>query len=525
MLHPHPYSRLWSLAASVALILPMVQAQSAGTSADHTPTSSAESLTTTTTTTPVITTTTAAATTTTTTTTTTLLPITTTTTTTTILPITTTTTVPIITTSASTTQHTNPVTLPHFSSTTTTTTLSSTTSTTKLTPSPGSSSSSPDNNVPVIVGSIAGVAALAIILITSISCYRRRRRRANRELTFDALGLGSTTGKRNTLPFTSNKPAGAIGLNSVTSGGYDDDDGYGYDMQSHVNGGYPSPRHNQGYGGNNNINSNHFNAGYDAYGQGVHPTIFNEDQHHGVAAYTTASSMSRSRMGFDQNLPEVMYRNGEEDQVAAAATGYYDDTGYDVAWNQQIDPHGQGYGQGGYVNGLWVANPEGQYYQDQYQQHPQQQQHHEEFYDEPLDPLTPPAPSRPVITSAQSKSENRNSYSNNPQAILPATSAVGGSSSGDGGVQLRSHDLFVETSQAAATSGRKSQSPPQSPQTATARLKEMRSMELVRQSPRPSGEAGRTYADDVQGSGSPTSPGANLNGQKSLRSHRRENWP
>lgn len=27
MLHPHPYSRLWSLAASVALILPMVQAQ------------------------------------------------------------------------------------------------------------------------------------------------------------------------------------------------------------------------------------------------------------------------------------------------------------------------------------------------------------------------------------------------------------------------------------------------------------------------------------------------------------------
>ncbi|KAF9385193.1 hypothetical protein CPC16_008079 [Podila verticillata] len=400
----------------------MVQAQSAGTSADHTPTSSAEPLTTTTTTTPVITTTTAAATTTTTTTTTTLLPITTTTTTTTILPITTTTTVPIITTSVATTQHTNP-------------------------------------------------------------------------LTFDALGLGSTTGKRNTLPFTSNKPAGAIGLNSVTSGGYDDDDGYGYDMQSHVNGGYPSPRHNQGYGGNNNINSNHFNAGYDAYGQGVHPTIFNEDQHHG------------------------------EDQVAAAATGYYDDTGYDVAWNQQIDPHGQGYGQGGYVNGLWVANPEGQYYQDQYQQHPQQQQHHEEFYDEPLDPLTPPAPSRPVITSAQSKSENRNSYSNNPQAILPATSAVGGSSSGDGGVQLRSHDLFVETSQAAASSGRKSQSPPQSPQTATARLKEMRSMELVRQSPRPSGEAGRTYADDVQGSGSPTSPGANLNGQKSLRSHRRENWP
>ncbi|KAF9377697.1 hypothetical protein CPB97_009999 [Podila verticillata] len=525
MLHSHPYSRLWSLAASVALILPMVQAQSTGTSADHSPTSSAAPPATTTT--AAITTTTTAETTTATTIVTTLPPITTSatattaTTATTIPPITTTTTVPVITTSTATTQRTNPVTVPHSFSTTTTTTLYSATSTTTLRPSPGSSSSSPDSNIPVIVGSIAGVAALAVILITSISCYRRRRRRATRELTFDALGLSSTTGKRNTLPFTSNKPAGAIGLNSVTSGGYDDDDGYGYDMQSH-GGGYPSPRHNQGYGGNNNIiNSNQFNTGYDAYGQGVHPTIFNEDQHHHGGAYTTASSMSRSRMGFDQNLPEVMYRNGEEDQVAAAATGYYDDTGYDVAWNEQIDPHGQGYGQGGYVNGLWVANPEGQYYQDQYQQHPQQQQHHQEFYDEPLDPLTPPAPSRPVITSTQSKSENRNSFGNNPQAILPATSAVGGGS-GDEGVQLRSHDLFVETSQAAASSGRKSQSPPQSPQTATARLREMRSMELVRQSPRPSGEAGRTYADDVQ---SPTSPGANLNGQKSLRSHRRENWP
>ncbi|KAG0324886.1 hypothetical protein BG000_002007, partial [Podila horticola] len=332
-------------------------------------------------------------------------------------------------------------------------------------------------------------------------------------LTFDALGLGTGVGKRNTIPFASNKPAGAIGLNSMTSGGYDDDD-YGYDMQQQGNG-YPSPH--QSY---NNNHQQQFNAGYDAYGQGVHPTIFNED--HLGGAYATASSMSRSRMGFDQNLPEVMYRNGEEDQVAAAATGYYDDTGYDVAWNQQMDPTGQ-YGrggQGGYVNGLWVANPEGQYYgQDQYQD-PYQQQHHQEFYDEPLDPLTPPAPSRPVITSAQSKlgEANRNSVSN-PQAILPATSAVGGSE-GEG-PQLRSHDLFVQTSEApAVTSGRKSQSPPTSP---TSRLREMRSMELASPTSRPSGEGGRTYADDVEPSGSPTG-GANLNGQKSLRSHRREDW-
>ncbi|KAG0349636.1 hypothetical protein BG005_010874 [Podila minutissima] len=487
-----PSHRLLSLAASVALILPVVQAQSNTTSVVQPPTSEP----------PTSTSTTTAATT---------VP--------TIPTIPSTTTVPIIPTTTTSTR-TTAVTVPR--STTTSTTLTSTT--TLLPPTPGTSTSSSNNNIPVIVGSIAGVAALAIILITSISCYRRRRR-ANRELTFDALGLGNTGGgKRNTIPFSSNKPSGAIGLNSVTSGGYEDDD-YGYDMQQQGSGnGYPSPH--QPYN-NSHQHQQQFNNGYDAYGQGVHPTIFNEDHHHGGGgAYATASSMSRNRMGFDQNLPEVMYRNGEEDQVAAAATGYYDDTGYDVAWNQQMDPSAQyGHGQGGYVNGLWVANPEGQYYgQEQYQDPYQQQQHQQEFYDEPLDPLTPPAPSRPVITSAQSKNgDATNRHSFNPQAILPATSAVGGSE-GEGS-QLRSHDLFVQTSEAPpAVTGRKSQSPPASP---SSRLREMRSMELARQSPtsRPSGEGGRTYADDVQGSGSPTGAGgANLNGQKSLRSARREDW-
>ncbi|KAG0010204.1 hypothetical protein BGZ82_003555, partial [Podila clonocystis] len=483
---------------------------SSGTSVPNTPTSTAEPPTSTN----AATTTTAPTTTTTTTTTTTIIPPTTTITTIPTIPITT--TVPTIPTTTTSSIRTTPTTVRH--STIPSTTLISTTTTLLPTPGGSSSSSSSNNNIPVIVGSIAGVAVLAIILITSISCYRRRRR-ANRELTFDALGLGNTGGKRNTIPFSSNKPAGAIGLNSATSGGYDDDD-YGYDMQHQGGNGYPSPH--QSY---NNQHQQQFNTGYDVYGQGVHPTIFNED-HHG--AYATASSMSKNRRGFDQNLPEVMYRNGEEDQVAAAATGYYDDTGYDVAWNQQIDPNAHyGHGQGGYVNGLWVANPEGQYYgqeqyQDPYQQQQQQQQQHHEFYDEPLDPLTPPAPSRPVITSAQSKlGENRNSF-NNPQAILPATSAVGGSE-GEGS-QLRSHDLFVQTSEAPAVTGRKSQSPPASP---SSRLREMRSMELASQSPtsRPSGEGGRTYADDVQGGGSPTGAGgATLNGQKSLRSRRREDW-
>ncbi|KAF9326362.1 hypothetical protein BG006_010192 [Podila minutissima] len=513
-----PSHRLLSLAASVALILPMVQAQSSTTSAVQPPTSveppTSTSTTTTTTAVPTIPSTPS------TTTVPTIPTIPSTTTVPTIPTIPSTTTVPTIPTiPTSSSIRTTAVTVPRYTTTTTSTTLTSTT--TLLLPTQGSSSSSSNNNIPVIVGSIAGVAALAIILITSISCYRRRRR-ANRELTFDALGLGNTGGgKRNTIPFSSNKPSGAIGLNSVTSGGYDDDE-YGYDMQQQGSGnGYPSPH--QPYN-NSHQHQQQFNNGFDVYGQGVHPTIFNEDHHHGGGgAYATASSMSRNRMGFDQNLPEVMYRNGEEDQVAAAATGYYDDTGYDVAWNQQLDPSAQyGHGQGGYVNGLWVANPEGQYYeQEQYQDQYQQQQHQQEFYDEPLDPL---APSRPVITSAQSKDgDATNRHSFNPQAILPATSAVGGSE-GEGS-QLRSHDLFVQTSEAPpAVTSRKSQSPPASP---SSRLREMRSMELARQSPtsRPSGEGGRTYADDVQGSGSPPAPvGAKLNGQKSLRSARREDW-
>ncbi|KAG0070558.1 hypothetical protein BGZ93_002412 [Podila epicladia] len=504
-----PSNRLLSLAASVALIFPMVQAQS-NTTVVQTPTSaepptSSSTTTTTTTTTATITTVTTVPT----------IPSTSSSITVPTIPsISSTTAVPTIPTLPTTSSsRTTSITVPRF--TTASTTHTSTTA--PLPPTLGTSSSSNNSNIPVIVGSIAGVAALAIILITSISCYRRRNR-ANRELTFDALGLGNTGGgKRNTIPFSSNKPSGAIGLNSVTSGGYDDDD-YGYDMQQQGGNGYPSPH--QPY---NNNHQQQFNNGYDAYGQGVHPTIFNEDHHHG-GAYATASSMSRNRMGFDQNLPEVMYRNGEEDQVAAAATGYYDDTGYDVAWSQQMDPNAQyGHGQGGYVNGLWVANPEAQYYGQEQYQDPYQQQQQQEFYDEPLDPLTPPAPSRPVITSAQSENgDATNRHSFNPQAILPATSAVGGSE-GEGS-QLRSHDLFVQTSEAPVVTSSKSQSPPASP---SSRMREMRSMELARQSPtsRPSGEGGRTYADDVQGSVSPTGAGsATLNGQKSLRSRRREDW-
>ncbi|KAG0062301.1 hypothetical protein BGZ90_003162, partial [Linnemannia elongata] len=209
----------------------------------------------------------------------------------------------------------------------------------------GSSSTSSSTNVPAIVGGIVGVLALAVIVATSVICYKRRKRN-NRELTFDTLegmsGPALSSHKRASHNYlTSSSPVitsgNNVGRNSIPSahGGYDDN--YDYEMQSNI--GYPTPLqpHNNAY----HQSAYNNNAVYDGYGsphQGYRPspTIFQED-----APYATASSMGRSRAGFDQNLPEVMYNRGDIDHDLTSGFYQEDDVYNTGAWTQdQQHPHG-----------------------------------------------------------------------------------------------------------------------------------------------------------------------------------------
>ncbi|KAG0003182.1 hypothetical protein BGZ80_006250 [Entomortierella chlamydospora] len=204
---------------------------------------------------------------------------------------------------------------------------------------PGSSSSTTDN-VPIIVGSVVGIIAVAIIATTSLICYRRRRHN-NLELTFNALqGMGPSKGDHGYL--TSGSPTlsgGAIGLNSATTGGYDD--GYDYEMQS-----------NSGYTSQQEYNV----GGYEIsphQGYLPHPPVFQEAYNPSMAPYMTASSMSHNHVGFDQNLPESMYNRNVTGEPNSGA-GYYND----------LDAYGNGTWNQGPKQGLWVVNPE-----DEYSQH------------------------------------------------------------------------------------------------------------------------------------------------------------
>ncbi|KAG0100061.1 hypothetical protein BGZ93_004438 [Podila epicladia] len=376
--------------------------------------------------------------------------------------------------------------------------------------------------------SVAGVAALAIVVATTLICLRRRRRN-NRDLTFDTLqGMSSPAPgrQRASQRYTANSlPGGGIGRDS-SSGANGYDDGYEYDVaQSNAYG-----QHN-GYG----------NEMYDAYGTPQqayqNPSIFQEDS----INYSTASSMGRNRAGFDQNLPEIVYRNGDLSHPSGGVTGYYDDDVYNQSgWNQ-----GQA---GGYIGpkGLWVANPtnenqqqqqqQQQYYQDDSEQPTQQQQEYEmtsqaqtlagqEYEKNSVEPYDA---SETVVGSSSPHSKF---LGHNPQA-LPESPRL---------QQLRSGDLFSQDSTEKPTSPRAANAtanttggntPPatsSSPRMANAR--DMRSFELARHSPgRSSGEGVHSYAHDL-----PTRPSVSdrpsmdsnvsgLNAQKSLRTHRREDW-
>ncbi|KAG0371438.1 hypothetical protein BGX24_001672 [Mortierella sp. AD032] len=410
-------------------------------------------------------------------------------------------------------------------------------------PGGSGSSTTSSSNVPAIVGGIVGAIALAVIVATSVICYKRRKR-ANRELTFDTLeGLnGGPALKRASHNYlTSGSPAitsGNVGLNSVPSaGGYDD--GYDYEMQSNV--GYPTSQHQhlsgayhqQGYGNN---------GSYDAYGslspsQGYRPspTIFQED-----APYATASSMGRGRAGFDQNLPEVMYNRGEID--ADPTNGYYhdDDMYNDAAWTQE-QAHA------GYV-------ADGQLQQQQHWDTQAMLSQYDHETELPLPPTHQHAMSTPSLDSTLIGSPGRPKHqtatttvhhASNPQAILESPILQSAT--------LRSGDLFSQeaTSPRIATQqlqqlqldGDERQSATTSPRMINA-SREMRSIDSATHSPtfgRPSTDAVNSYANDFQqsrpstdmaaavaaaggGAGSPPSSSSNLNPNKSLRTLRREDW-
>ncbi|GJJ78889.1 hypothetical protein EMPS_11248 [Entomortierella parvispora] len=425
------------------------------------------------------------------------------------------------------------------------------TSTSTVGPATGGTSSSTSSNVPAIVGSIAGVAALIIIVATSVICYRRSRRN-NRELTFDALqgmsGPGSASGKRQSFNYLTHADSptvsgrAAVGLNSVTSGGYDD--GYDYEMQS--NSGYPVQNHN--YNPNN----------YDGYAggsphPGYHPspTIFQEDllQHQASVAASSLpvaasfAAAGRGRTGFDQNLPEVMY-NGVEDH--AAATGYYNDADiyHQQGWSgQPADGHVGS-------QGLWVANPEALRRREEeaeYYNHINTIYGETPHNDNELLTTVPVPPtqfasahsleSTTLASNGGEVSPTRNKFrsSGNPQT-LPEDSPILKSSTLRGGGEVfaqesaaRSVSPRIAVQEVAATS---SNSSPRLGHT-----REMKSFEISRQAPsRPSGEHVQSYAADYVRErpsvdvgfsttpADPDSPESPLNPNKSLRTLRREDW-
>ncbi|KAG0370463.1 hypothetical protein BGZ54_006239 [Gamsiella multidivaricata] len=420
---------------------------------------------------------------------------------------------------------------------TTASTLPPTTSTLSTTFSPtptiGTSRASTSSNVPVIVGSVAGIIAVIIIVATTIICFRRRRRN-NRELTFDPLqGIGASgaaSRQRASQRYTTNNTGPAtVGMANIASGGYDD--GYDYGAQSNVVA-------SQAYGNGHGVYPDN---GYDTYGAHQqayqNPSIFQEDS----LAY--AGAMGRSRAGYDQNLPEIMYRNGDDLGTAGDTTGYYDDNMYNqqAGWNQSMS--------GGYIGpkGLWIANPTAPYQQEYQQEYHPEQQTDIELHEHQ---------SAPVPMSYEKNSINQ--YDNSSDTVVDSASSPSSKFRGHNpqalpesprSQQLRGGDLFGEDANAAPSSPRTTAAAaglpaPGNPQDTTRaatpplnsspRLMsrgDMRSFEMARHSPtRSSGEGVQSYANDYVG-GRPSvsdrpslDSGSNLNPGKSLRTQRREDW-
>lgn len=305
---------------------------------------------------------------------------------------------------------------------------------------------------------------------------------------------------------------GGIGLSSMTTGGYED--GYNdYDMQSTA--GYPTPHHAH------NIAYSH--GGYDDYAtssphQGhLNPTIFQEDA--AAAQYATASSMGVGREGFDQNLPELMYNGaGGVDQ----AGGYYNESDlYDANWHHDGQHHDI-QEPGGYVGaaGLWVANPEDQY---------QQQEAHSDVDYQVYAPASAAAASATAALSAMKAREgptsaplsldttvvasdrsaaSKHTSFGNPQALPDSPILQSGT--------LRGGDLFGPDGDMMVAPVLKDSNTSGSPRSLNSR--ELKSIDLSRQTAgsKPSGEGANSYAADY--GSRPSTDG------KTLRTLRPEEW-
>ncbi|KAG0375479.1 hypothetical protein BGX24_009032 [Mortierella sp. AD032] len=415
-----------------------------------------------------------------------------------------------------------------------------------IVPTSTPSSNVSSSNLPVIIGSVAGAAALIIIIATTFICLRRKRRK-NRDLTFDVLqgmntgnGAGAGAAATSSYARSSQQHYRASALPPSNVSAYDD--GYDYDSQvggpgqGGIGGGYG--HHQQGYD----------DTGYDSYGNPhnayQNPSIFQEDS----MAYSTANVMStRNRAGYEQNLPEIVYRNGNDlIHPSGGPTGYYEDDLY----NQQIAGANNGWenqnaAAGGYIGpkGLWVANPTTE---KQYQQ--QQQQYQDEME------LQPPVSSTMTYeknsitqydsdTAVDSSSPRSKFRGHNPQALPESPRTQ----------QLRGGDLFGQdggtpstptspratnaSANASVDNVTRAASPPPAANSSPRLMSraDMRSFEMARHSPgRSSSDGVQSYANDLPGSTRPSisdrpsleggNGGSNLNPNKSLRTLRREDW-
>jgi len=278
----------------------------------------------------------------------------------------------------------------------------------------------------------------------------------------------------------------------VTTSGFDD----GFDYESQSNMGHAGQ---MGYGDN----------GYDPYGTSQHsyqnPSIFQEDS----LAY--AGAMGRNRAGYDQHLPEIMYRNGNDlNSPVGDVTGYYDDSMYNqqAGWNPD----------GGHSEpkGLWVANPTAEKSQqlsdNQYAIELQQPRMSLE-----MNSLNQHDNSSDTVVG--SSSPRSKFHGHNPQ-VLPESPRTH---------QLRGGDLFGEdANQASSPRSAAAQPETSSGQDATpSSPREMRSFERSRNSPpRPSGEGAQSYAADYAARRPSASerPSMEMGPSKSLRTQRRDDW-
>ncbi|KAF9914750.1 hypothetical protein BX616_007638 [Lobosporangium transversale] len=439
-----------------------------------------------------------------------------TTTTTTVIPITT-----IVTTTITTT--TTLFTIPSLTTTFSSATLSSIPSTTQpvnpittdLVPSisqsssqspqassdAGSSSSSP-TNVPVIVGSIIGITALIIIIASCIICYHRRHHKS-RELNFDTLQEMSDTPKKyashgylaSSSPTTS---GGAIGLNSTTSGGYDDV--YNYEMQSNT--GYPVQQqqtYNSGGYGPYEGSSSH-----QAYRS--NPAIYHEDLPHlpMAAHYATTSSMGRNRAAFDRNLPQRINNNAPP--VDTAPEDYYNDSNM---YNSTVWNHDMQQGE------LWVINPVDQY------------THHNIDHSD----INHPYASAALPPSVQDRNVALQSFRLQDPTLMESPHAKFRDNDNPRGLpdspilssNMRDGDIFGPDNAARSASPRAMSSTVatgESISTSSSRIasnRELHNCEPSRHSPRNSNEGVQDYAGEYASFG-------NIAPKKSLRTLRREDW-